>query len=692
MYLTARRLLSPGDVSPLSRPSTPMALEDKASWNQVGSDLTVSHSWDTTNSEHEGNKEMCSVSYSTIPRKLNSHTGIDPASSSTLYAPNTVIPTSSLLPFRPANDHPISTPGSDVPSSFLQRKTIRFLPAWTVALLALGTTSVTVWYSHHVMVDTTELPHTLQLSPGLTVLAANRCSGTHALGFGLQAKRCSATSFLAMSRATPITGVLYLCRVQGSHQIWALQRILSYIVTVGLSLILIVNVTFRRVYTPYTGNDGLGPTHSVVGGLAPLSTEGFAGIDMALISLLAATYSVAFITDPRFVTKVAPVTCSASDTNCMSLLLPGGMEVVREYEKGPGQESFSQSLYTGNFSGNYDTIVINDAPAYQLEYNSIEAVDPDFTWDRNETGNDCTMFGQAMGWTICPEPLFGNGACQTDQSWTDNVKWNTTVSAFRRRATVAYDRANISILSVESVSDLMPGKVKGSDYWLYANLVMAPIDKTMNWTESNDKYSYSAVRFAFQYGLGFLLRFYMSEYSTFKDGGVYLLRSFVSVPFQFATSMRQFGNMNRMPLENSRAIIDVWTVWTFAWLAFPLIFYCAGFLFWMGLWGPHTPNLSVFPEINITSKSSVHMEPDFNYSSDMDPHLEMTERTLEDLGRLTRSRGMGDGQFLQTVKNIRGRRVHCGSLPGRREGDELIVLLTEEARRLRCLNKQTIYT
>lgn len=279
------------------------------------------------------------------------------------------------------------------------------------------------------------------------------------------------------------------------------------------------------------------------------------------------------------------------------------------------------------------------------------------------------------------------------------MKWNTTVSAFSRRATVAYDRANISIISVERVSEPIQVKVDSTYSSLYMNLVLNPIDPVLNWTQDNRTYSYSANRFAFTYGVGFLLRLYTSNYSTFQDGGVYLLRSFVAVPFQFATSMRQYGGFNRMPPENTvtatlsrssyRAIIDSWTVWAFSWLSFVLIFYCVGFLLWMALRGPHTPNLSAFPEIDITSKSSLHTG--LRIGSDLDPHLEMAEQTLEDLGNLTRSKGMGDGRSFQIAKRIRGRRVYCGSLPGQQAGDELIVLLTEEAGRLRCLSKDHQY-
>lgn len=260
------------------------------------------------------------------------------------------------------------------------------------------------------------------------------------------------------------------------------------------------------------------------------------------------------------------------------------------------------------------------------------------------------------------------------------------MSVFSRRATVAYDRANISILSVERVSDPVPLKIDSTYASLYLDLALNPIDEALNWTQDNATYSYSASRFAFAYGLGYLLRLYTSNYASFQDGGVYLLRSVIAVPFQFATAMRQHGCVNRMPPENTvtvtlsrssyRAIIDSWTVWTFFWLSFIHIFYCIGFLLWMGLWGPHTPNLSAFPEIDITSKSSLHAGMGLSISSDVEPHLEMAEQTLEDLGRLTRSQGNGDGRItpdcqedswqacvlrIASCTKRRKRRAHCST-------------------------------
>lgn len=126
-----------------------------------------------------------------------------------------------------------------IQSPFLERKSSRFAPTWVVAFLTLGITAVTVYYSARVMVNTAALPNVLQLTPAATVLAVNVLS--HIVSFlcfslfndVFESMRWALacrdigiplTSFLAMSRATPILGVFYLCKVWGTHQFWAIQR------------------------------------------------------------------------------------------------------------------------------------------------------------------------------------------------------------------------------------------------------------------------------------------------------------------------------------------------------------------------------------------------------------------------------------------------------------------------------------
>ena len=96
---------------------------------------------------------------------------------------------------------------------------------------------------------------------------------------------------------------------------------------------------------------------------------------------------MSFITDPRFVATIAPVTCSGKD--CLSIFLPGGMDSVR-YDDSTGL----RTLFSGDFPGDYTTIVVNNAPGYHIEYAAITSIDPEFVFDPD---TDCTMYLQSIG-------------------------------------------------------------------------------------------------------------------------------------------------------------------------------------------------------------------------------------------------------------------------------------------------------
>jgi hypothetical protein len=142
----------------------------------------------------------------------------------------------------------------DRAATHLESRRRRFLPTWLVAVMTLASAAATVWYSTRAMLDSRALPPSLSHGPGMTVLVVNVLSHLvaflcltlytetmEALRWALACRRVGVplTTFLAMSRATPLMGVLHLCRVRGAHQFWAVTRFVSYVADVLLSLVLI---------------------------------------------------------------------------------------------------------------------------------------------------------------------------------------------------------------------------------------------------------------------------------------------------------------------------------------------------------------------------------------------------------------------------------------------------------------------
>jgi len=124
-------------------------------------------------------------------------------------------------------------------SSHLQPKSRKFAFSWSVSLLTLASAAVAVWFSQRVMVDRSELPPPLRLTPGGVVLVVNILSQlvaylafslfsevTEQLRWSLACRKegMPLTSFLVLSRATPLMGVFYLFTVRGTHLVWGMQR------------------------------------------------------------------------------------------------------------------------------------------------------------------------------------------------------------------------------------------------------------------------------------------------------------------------------------------------------------------------------------------------------------------------------------------------------------------------------------
>jgi hypothetical protein len=289
-----------------------------------------------------------------------------------------------------------------------------------------------------------------------------------------------------------------------------------------------------------------------------------------------------------------------------------------------------------------------------------------------------------LGWAVCPMITYLLNECQSDLTWTDTINWNTTVTMYSRKASVAYDSQNISILSIESISEPISYPVPVADFQLYCSIVLAPIPTVLNMSANSTVFDDSGTNIDVEYSISFLLRLYESQYQTYSDGGLSILRGFIAVPFQFSTALQQMGDINLFPEDNHvtaslskasyRAIIDSWTVWVFGGLAALLTIWGLGCLCWISFYAPSSPNTSLFPEIDITSKGSIQFVGD----------------SLDDLAKTTRSYGLGNGMSKAVVRAIRGKRVYCGAYPGRL--GEKVILLVMEKGQVDILNQHEKYT
>jgi hypothetical protein len=146
----------------------------------------------------------------------------------------------------------------------------------------------------------------------------------------------------------------------------------------------IANINFRNIYTVDTHQ-----TIEVIAGLAPINTVLFTSIPAALVSMFSIGYTIGFMTDPKYVTSVAPISCGGSN-DCISLFLPGGLDLVHHIDQ------VNSTLFDGQYSQDFSSVIVHNAPGFQVEFSPIE---PDFLFN----STDCGIYGNAtdQGIYVC---------------------------------------------------------------------------------------------------------------------------------------------------------------------------------------------------------------------------------------------------------------------------------------------------
>jgi hypothetical protein len=279
----------------------------------------------------------------------------------------------------------------------------------------------------------------------------------------------------------------------------------------------------------------------------------------------------------------------------------------------------------------------------------------------------------------------------------NSTYWTLQVSLWQRFATVAYDGVNNSILSIESIGAPHALPIEPSDFEAYHSIALGSVPELMN--TSDPRYAAAANSYTAQYGLTWLMRVYQEQFETYENGGLDLLKGFLAVSFQFNTQMwstLQFGSLpdnmkTRATLQkvSYRAIIRPWTVWVFGGLAFVILSWSIGCLIWVCVRGPYSPNTSMFPEIDITSKSSCNNLPRALFA---DRRVDLSEETLEDLGKLTRMTGLGNGMSRAVVNGIKEKQIRCGSYQDANHSEQMIVIVTgEDMRNVKTLEPHKKY-
>jgi hypothetical protein len=348
-------------------------------------------------------------------------------------------------------------------------------------------------------------------------------------------------------------------------------------------------------------------------------------------------------------------------------------------------------------------VLITNAPGYQLDYFPIE---PSYTFG----DNDCTVFGESRGdginicvasnnstivagysiisyaysgWSVCPSVLYTVGNCSTNTTWTHPLQQTTSLNVFKRYSTVVYDRQNLSILSVESISPPEVVKIDPQDLRTIISMSLTPgPDSTSADTEMAN---------ALVFQLGFVLRELNELFPDNTASPLTLLRGVLAVPIQFSIEVWQRVNASvagsdpqntqfALPddlevtassvQETHRAMASrAFTVYVFMG-AVSILVLCYISLFVL-VYLPETavPNTSYFSEIDLCSKSAY-------------PLTQPNNTTIMDYSSVLREAGLENADSRKIARAINGKTIRLVEMDEGRDGEKYLLLVVANSKDL----------
>jgi hypothetical protein len=271
---------------------------------------------------------------------------------------------------------------------------------------------------------------------------------------------------------------------------------------------------------------------------------------------------------------------------------------------------------------------------------------------------------------------------------------NLSLSAYKRYSTVAYDHSNFSILSLESLSPPVVTPLYASDYRGFFDRVLGQ-KPPLNFNMSGRGFEDAASSVSVQFALGWSLRLYQDIMPTYENGPIHLFRGLLAVPIQFYMAIWEVVDIASIPDDlkttaslsrvSYRATVQPWTVHLFTIFICILFAWSVGVMLWVYFCGPQSPNTSLFPEVDITSKSG---QPSTHKSSA--GVGEKSTDSRNDLMPFLREKGLGNGKSSLVRKGIRGVRVFLGAREG--EDNELDIIIRTRNDELQDLASGQLYS
>jgi hypothetical protein len=209
------------------------------------------------------------------------------------------------------------------------------------------------------------------------------------------------------------------------------------------------------------------------------------------------------------------------------------------------------------------------------------------------------------------------GTCLSDSAWTKQLDATVSMTLYQRNATVAYDRSNFSILSVEKLSDAnnatnvnLVADFQKMFQIMYPSIkdVKSDIEGVLaDFNSIWQDLAYWASVYCVQSELASAQWLYDNGFPTWITGKQDILEGLMTIPVQFGTLLWQFVDIKSLPpalITNAtsarvsfRARSPVWPIGLFAAFSLGLIAWAIACLVYIHLTGYHKAEQEQSPTV-----------------------------------------------------------------------------------------------
>jgi hypothetical protein len=249
------------------------------------------------------------------------------------------------------------------------------------------------------------------------------------------------------------------------------------------------------------------------------------------------------------------------------------------------------------------------------------------------------------------------------------MDFTTSMSTFKRYATVAYDRRNSSIISIESISEPERELLTADSFFSVFTTVLNP----PNPSSVDNQASITLIT-----ALGFILRLYKDFFPSDEESPLTLLRGFLAVPIQFSTIGQEKVSLTSLPddLQTTaeaasvtfRAIAKPWTVYVFIASIIVMVILMTALLLWILLSDTVYAEPSPFRDVDTSSKP-------MPYSYTQNSNYTSPENYITDYSTLLKRRGLCNADTNAIMQRIKSDRIRLVEMYDDFLGQNTMVLI-----------------